>query len=147
MISGVSAGAKGTGMDDQEKYAHWLAHAQEDLLTAEAMLKAKRWMYVAFCCQQSIEKSVKGLYGLYRGFDNIPYVHNIAQLMNALAGSLPQPIPQEKYDLFDILTRHYLNNRYPDYIDDLSAQIQEDTVQDIFTKTSEAFIWLQTLKP
>ena len=34
-------------MNDTEKYEYWLAYAQEDLLAAEAMMDAKRWMYVA----------------------------------------------------------------------------------------------------
>jgi hypothetical protein len=49
-------------MDRQEKYEYWLALAQEDLRTAEAMHGAGRWLYVAFCCQQAVEKAVKGLY-------------------------------------------------------------------------------------
>jgi HEPN domain-containing protein len=125
---------------------HWLSHAQEDLLTAEAMLNARRWMYTAFCCQQAIEKLVKGIYGLYRGFSNIPHVHNISQLVSSIENELPQTISQDAYSLFDTLTRHYLNNRYPDYIEDLSAQINESTVNDIFKKTKEAFAWLQTLR-
>ena len=134
-------------MDEQEKYAYWLAYAQEDLLTAEAMADTKRWMYVAFCCQQAIEKLVKGLYGLYLGFDSVPYGHNISRLVNAFAETLPQPVPQEYYDHFDILTRYYLNNRYPDYVQDLSAQTKEGSAKDVLNKTKEVFAWLQTLKP
>jgi len=90
-------------MNDNEKYEHWRKHAQEDLLTADAMLYAGRWTYVAFCCQQTIEKLVKGLYGLYFGFDKIPRVHNISWLVHALADKIQRGITQEQYAFFDTL--------------------------------------------
>ena len=101
-------------MDDKEKYEYWLSYAKEDLQTAEDMLHAKRWVYVRFCCQQAIEKLVKGLYGLYIDYDSIPRVHNITFLINHFADKLPQPITDEQFYLFDLLTRYYFNNRYPD---------------------------------
>jgi HEPN domain-containing protein len=134
-------------MDGQEKYEYWLALAQEDLRTAEAMHNAGRWLYVAFCCQQAIEKLVKGLYGLYIGFDGIPHTHNISRLMNDFAGGLPEPVPQETADLFDILTKYYISNRYPDYTDSLSRQMRGGASGDLLKGTKEAFSWLQTLRP
>jgi HEPN domain-containing protein len=41
-------------MDSQEKFEHWLDAAEYDLQTAEAMLVAGRWLYVAFMCQQAV---------------------------------------------------------------------------------------------
>ncbi|MCL1876115.1 MAG: HEPN domain-containing protein [Synergistaceae bacterium] len=134
-------------MNDIEKYEYWLAHAQDDLQTAKAMFHAKRWMYVMFCCQQAVEKLIKGLYGLHLGFDNIPRIHNISRLISYFTEKLSQPVTQEKFDFFDILTQYYLNNRYPDYIEDLLTQTKEDSAKDILTKTAEVFAWLQTLKP
>ena len=52
-------------MDYPEKYFYWETSAEYDLLTAEAMQKAGRYLYVAFMCQQAIEKINKGLYVLY----------------------------------------------------------------------------------
>jgi HEPN domain-containing protein len=134
-------------MNEQEKYEYWLSFAQEDLKTAEAMIKTKRWLYVTFCCQQAIEKLVKALYGLYLGFDSIPRVHNITRIVNDFANKLPQPVKQEYFDLFDLLTRYYLNNRYPDYVEQLSGQAKEGNSRDIFAQTKEAFTWLLTMRP
>ena len=39
----------------------WRELAVYDLGTAEAMLAAGRYMYVLFCCQQAMEKHLKGL--------------------------------------------------------------------------------------
>lgn len=39
----------------------WYELAQYDLGTADAMLSAGRYLYVLFCCQQAMEKHLKGL--------------------------------------------------------------------------------------
>jgi HEPN domain-containing protein len=48
-------------MTNEDKYAYWLKLAQYDLDSAGAMYTSGRWFYVAFMCQQAIEKSCKGL--------------------------------------------------------------------------------------
>jgi HEPN domain-containing protein len=45
-------------MDSQEKFEYWVDIARYDLDTADAMFKTGRWLYVAFMCQQAIEKLV-----------------------------------------------------------------------------------------
>ncbi|MCL2081458.1 MAG: HEPN domain-containing protein [Oscillospiraceae bacterium] len=132
-------------MKAQEKYEYWLAYAKEDIKTAEAMISTRRWIYVAFMCQQAVEKLIKGLYGLYFGFDSIPHTHNITRLANDLSDKLSLKIDSETFDFFDLLTRYYLNNRYPDYINDLYAQTQEGNSKEIYAKTREVFSWLLTL--
>jgi HEPN domain-containing protein len=134
-------------LDSQEKFEHWLMHAQYDMDTADAMFQAQRWMYVVFMCQQAIEKLVKGLYGLYIDFDNIPRIHNIRTLVERLHEKLPRKISEEYYDLFDSLTLYYLNNRYPDYVEQIINQAKQNNVKDIYEQTKEAFAWLLTLKP
>ena len=134
-------------MDTHEKYLYWLNHAKYDLDSADAMYQTKRWLYVVFMCQQAIEKLVKALYGSYISFDSIPRIHNIRRLINDFSDKLPEAVPEENYLLFDLLSQYYLNNRYPDYIDDLLTQINADNAKIAFEQTKEAFAWLQTLKP
>ena len=42
-----------------DKVAYWLDIADYDLDTAEAMYQTGRWLYVAFMCNQTIEKTIK----------------------------------------------------------------------------------------
>lgn len=42
-----------------DKFKYWIDIANEDLDVAEDLFKAKRWLYVAFMCHQSIEKTLK----------------------------------------------------------------------------------------
>lgn len=57
--------------------------ATYDLETAEYMLKSKRYVYVAFTCQQAIEKLVKALHVLYTG-NEAPKSHNILYLFELI---------------------------------------------------------------
>ena len=41
-------------MDDLSR--QWAEQAQYDLDTADAMLKAGRYLYVLFCCHQAVER-------------------------------------------------------------------------------------------
>jgi HEPN domain-containing protein len=133
-------------MDAQEKFEYWLDMAQYDLKIAGTMLANEHWLYVAFMCQQAVEKLVKGLYILYLD-DNVPRIHDIGKLVLNFKDKLPQEISAETSRLFDKLTGCYLNNRYPEYRKKLSAQMQEPVARALYTQTQEVFAWLLTLKP
>jgi HEPN domain-containing protein len=67
-------------MDQQQKFAYWLDVAEYDLKTADAMYNSGRYLYVAFMCQQSLEKLAKGLYNFYID-DHVPRVHTLASYL------------------------------------------------------------------
>ena len=39
----------------------WVEQARYDLDTARAMLNSSRYLYVLFCCQQAVEKTIKAI--------------------------------------------------------------------------------------
>jgi HEPN domain-containing protein len=133
-------------MTNTEKYEYWLIHARYDMETAESMLKTGRWFYVVFMCQQAIEKLVKGLYTVYVD-DNVPRIHNIKTIVDRFSDKLQAPVTAEHYQLFNLLSSTYLGNRYPDFMNDVVNTVTEEFASDIFHRTKEAFVWLQTLKP
>jgi HEPN domain-containing protein len=130
----------------QEKFGHWLEYAQYDLDTADAMFVSGRWIYVVFMCQQAVEKLVKGLYVLYVD-DNVPKTHNIRVLVERFESQLPEPVTEERYNLFEDLTIHYLNGRYTDYKQKLSERLNKSAATDFLKRSKEVFAWLLTLKP
>jgi HEPN domain-containing protein len=133
-------------MDAQEKYEHWLDVAKYDLDTADAMFNTGRWLYVAFMCQQAVEKLCKGLFVLHVS-DEVPRVHNIRNVVSRFSGKLSVPITDEQYHLFDTLTGFYIDGRYPEYKQKLSALLDEKECKELIVRTKEVFEWLQTLKP
>jgi HEPN domain-containing protein len=109
------------------------------------MYEGGRWFYVAFMCQQAIEKICKGLYNFYID-DNIPRIHNIRFILAKIETSLSLAIKPEIYNLIDTLSAHYINNRYPDFSGSPSTQLDKVKATSILEKTREAFTWLLTLK-
>jgi HEPN domain-containing protein len=135
-----------SAMNQEEKYSHWLDVAEYDLKTAEAMFAAGRWVYVAFMCQQAIEKLLKGLYVLYLD-DNVPYIHSLGEIAARFEDRLPNPISEERQSLFDRLTAYYISGRYPKYKEKVSMGIDRNEAEDLLDKSKGTFSWLLTLKP
>jgi HEPN domain-containing protein len=132
-------------MTFEEKYTYWLQLAQYDLDSANAMYVGGRWFYVAFMCQQALEKNCKGLYNVYIG-DDVPKVHNIRKILADVEVKLSITVQQDVYELVDLLSGLYLNNRYPDFAGLSVIQIDKTMATELLSKTKEVFKWLLTLK-
>jgi len=61
---------------------NWIALAEYDFETAKAMMKSGRYLYVAFTCQQTIEKALKALY-VKEKEETPPYTHNLIRLLSS----------------------------------------------------------------
>jgi HEPN domain-containing protein len=132
-------------MDKQKKYTYWLDIANYDLSTADAMLKSGRYVYVAFMCQQSLEKLSKGLYNFYID-DNVPRVHNIGFIINKIIEKLNVKVTDDVYELFETLAAYYLQGRYPSFKETISQTIDKYQAELILNKSKEVFEWLISLK-
>jgi HEPN domain-containing protein len=133
-------------MTSHEKFEYWLDSAQYDLESATHCYNTGRWLYVAYMCQQAIEKIVKGLYILYID-DNVPRIHNIGALLKRFEEKLAISVREDTYEFLDKLSTFYLNTRYPDYKQKMSAKMDKEQADFFLVKTKEAFAWLLTLKP
>ncbi len=94
-------------MNTEDKYLYWLDVAEYDIHTAESMLKSGRYVYVAFMCQQALEKLAKGLYNFYID-DSVPRVHNISFILNRVTDILNIEIDEDINALFDRLAAYYI---------------------------------------
>ena len=97
-------------------------------------------------CRQAIEKLTKGLYIIYID-DNVPRLHDINTILDRFKEKLPEQLSEEREKLFDTLSQFYLRSRYPDYTSALASLATQETAQDIYEKSKEAFQWLLTMKP
>ena len=132
-------------MTADEKFGYWKTYAERDLDAAEAMFDSGRWFYVTIMCQQAIEKLVKGLYFLHVD-ESIPKVHNIGLLANRIEDKSPISFDDEAYKLFHALSKYYLSNRYPDFMNEAVDLIGMEEAGEILNKTREVFKWLLTLR-
>ncbi|MBU0567233.1 HEPN domain-containing protein [bacterium] len=123
-------------MDELSK--KWVERSDYDLKTAEAMLKAERYLYVAFMCQQSLEKLLKAII-VQKGKEILP-IHNLVRLAE-IAGIYPSMDPGYQDFLAD-LTPFAIEARYGDYRESLLEIIDQKGAQVCLSKTKEVFKWL-----
>jgi HEPN domain-containing protein len=110
------------------------------------MLDNGHWLYLAFMCQQAVEKLSKALYVLYID-DNVPHIHSIGLIVRKYQTMLPMPVGIERFKFFDLLSKYYIDSRYPEYKLELSLQFGKKEAVNLFSQTEEAFQWLLKSKP
>ena len=102
--------------DPQNNFTEWFKKAEEDELSAEALIGAKKGSAstVCFLSQQAVEKLIKGLLIFHR--KSFPKVHDLLELESLLVAVEPQIKEYEKE--LDLLSTYYIETRYPgDYPD------------------------------
>jgi len=118
---------------------NWLALAEFE--TAKAMLKSGRYRYVAFICQQCIEKTLKAIFVQeYREIP--PYTHNLIVLAKKL--SCANEIMQIHRGFLERLNAFYIESRYAEAIDEISRGLTESACVQLLLQTEEFFGWLKT---
>lgn len=118
------------------------------------MLVSKRYLYVVFMCQQSIEKLVKGLFVMFCDQEP-PRTYNIAQVfkhvVEAIGGESKDTeefiLKLDQYNGFFVkLLAYYIAERYPSYKEKLSQAVDQQEAAEVLALTEEVFIWLISLK-
>ena len=141
-------------MTNKEKFNYWLEVSQYDLDTARAMFESGRYLYVAFTCQQSIEKISKGLYTLITS-NEPPRIHNIWQIFRTLKKE-PQMVNLFDIASFDVelnnyklffaeLLSYYISGRYPSYKEKISSSITMEKAKQLLLTSEEVFEWIKSL--
>ncbi|MCD6273147.1 MAG: HEPN domain-containing protein [Deltaproteobacteria bacterium] len=118
--------------------AHWVERAKYDLETAKAMLDTARYLYVAYMCQQAVEKLLKAMMA-YQGKENMP-VHNLIRLSEL--AEIKDNLNSEQFKFLAELTPYCIEARYGDYKENLSEIINKEKAKEVYRKTKEIFRWL-----
>lgn len=117
----------------------WLKQAHEDLKTAEALLKSKRYTWCAFVCQQSLEKYLKA--GYVKVHKKIPpYTHNLEYLCQLLGLNPPAKI----METIIRIGKYYIAARYPSYKKSVNIS-QIEVAEEIVLTTKETIRWLRKI--
>ncbi len=117
----------------------WIERAEYDLETARSLLKSKRYLYVAFLCQQCIEKLLKGYIASKGG--EPPFIHNLERL--AEVAGLLDDLTQNRKNLLADINPFYIKARYGEYKESMSKICTADVAQNIMTGTEDFFSWLR----
>lgn len=104
------------------------------------MLRSGRWLYVLFCCQQAVEKRIKSR--IAESGETPPRLHNLMRLAEQ-AGLKPDGNTANK---LRVLTAYYIECRYPDELDALAAEVNEDLAGDVLRDAREVLRWVESQK-
>jgi len=107
---------------------NWLSLAEYDLATAHDMSKAKRYLYVAFMCQQAVEKILKACY-VKQHTSTPPYTHNLLRLIKEL--EFKDKMGDEMIAAIEELNSYYIESRYT-----------EAKAVSVLNSTKELFVWI-----
>ncbi len=114
MTRGATIVTDSTGKDVKS----WVDASRYDLETARALLESRRYLYVLFMCQQSLEKLLKA-HLTRRTAAFPPRIHSLGRLAE-LAGL---ELSQDDKALLERLSLYYLQSRYPPEIQALAKKI------------------------
>ena len=123
----------------ESKIKYWVELSEYDMLTAEAMLESKRYLYVGFMAHQAIEKILKA-YLVYIGSENIPYSHSLSLL--AKKSNIYQQLSEDQKNFIDLLEPLNIEARYPTHKQQLLESLTPDRCSDILHNTRELQRWL-----
>ena len=108
----------------------WLDASRYDLETARAMLKSRRYLYVLFMCQQSLEKLLKAFVTARKG-EFPPRIHNLVRLGEVAA----LEFSDDERKLLERLSLYYLQSRYPPEIQALARRTSRAMASGCFEET------------
>lgn len=108
----------------------WVKISEYDLKTAEAMLETERYLYVAFMCQQSIEKILKAIY-CRRKNELPPRTHNLLYLTDILE----LKVTDSDKTLLSALNQFYIETRYPGERSRLAKEMDRIKANEYLDKT------------
>ena len=116
----------------------WLKQADYDMKTAEIMFDNKRYFYAVFMCHLSIEKALKGIY-LERLKEIPPKTHNLVYLVEKIKVQLPENL----YDSVFALNRVSVPTRYPDDLQRMLKDYNEERTKKVIESGKEVLQWLK----
>ena len=118
--------------------SNWIKIADYDLETAKAMHQSGRYIYVAFTCQQCIEKLLKALF-VKLNKETPPYTHSLIRLVE-----LTEIKPNKgQADFLNLLNAFYIKARYSEELDKLSKKLNKKQAGQLLEQTQKLAKWLK----
>jgi len=104
------------------------------------MLKAGRYLYVLFCCQQAVEKALKAVIVKKTG-ELPPRIHNLLRL----AETAGIESSERQIDLLTKLSGYYIKSRYPEEIRVAGAAITQELAREVLGRTEQTVKWVLSI--
>ena len=122
-------------VDIKKQIDYWINGAEDDIITADLLIREKRNLHGLFFCHLVIEKAIKAHYVKKIG-DVAPRTHNLSYLSE----NIELVLDDENQIFLGILMKYQLQGRYPDYSPVIPDQKR---VNEYLSKTKDLLKWLK----
>lgn len=129
-------------MNEQEKIEYWFNLAEEDFVTAEIVLNAKRYLHFGFLCHLTVEKLIKAFYWKNKA-EEPPYTHSLLTLSSK--SGLKLLLDEKNQKLLYKLMPLNIEARYPSNKQEIYKLLTQEYCNEIFSETKEFIGWIKTL--
>jgi HEPN domain-containing protein len=119
----------------QKQIDYWIKGAEDDILTAELLIKEKRFLHGLFFCHLVIEKALKAHY-VKTNNDVAPRTHNLINLSEKSG----LEYDSDTLIFLGILMKYQLQGRYPDFNPFLPDSM---IISNYLDKTKKLLQWLK----
>lgn len=117
----------------------WLERVIYDMDTARALLKARKYLYASFMCQQAVEKALKAV--LANQCKEVPPIHNLKKL--AMLAEIEDEMDAQQVEFLEQLTPFAIKARYGSYKKKLSEICDRKTAVQFLSMTEKFIPWLK----
>ena len=143
-------------MNRMEKCGYWLMLSDYDLGTIDVLISGERWVYVAFLCQQAVERQLKAMFVYYMDAEP-PKTHNVNFLFSKVTSSAPFQNEENKERflerknacedfLMDVM--FYYMSDYPFSYKNITGRFVDATLAlELHEKTKVMITWLRSFLP
>ena len=143
-------------MNKSQKYAYWLLLSDYDLNTIDCLIAGERWVYVAYLCQQAVERQLKGMYVYYNNAE-APKTHNLSFLFKKVCDNekFRQEADQARFaehradaEDFLIALMFYYMSDYPFSYKNISSRfVGKELALELYEKAKATVQWLRSFQP
>lgn len=122
-------------IDTQKQIDYWIRGSEEDIITAELLIRENRILHGLFFCHLVIEKAIKAHFIKTTG-EFAPRSHNLIYLSE----NAKLAFDDDTQIFLGILMKYQLQGRYPDYNPELPHITR---VNEYFENTKKLLQWLK----
>ena len=143
-------------MNKLEKCGYWLMLSDYDLGTIDALIQGQRWVYVAYLCQQAVERQLKGMYVYFMEAEP-PKTHNVNFLFSKITSSEAfrtqtdqTRLEERKNECEDFLmdVMFYYMSDYPfSYKNITNRFVDRALAMELHQKTVQMIAWFRSFLP
>lgn len=127
-------------MDVAKAVAYWMELADYDFVTAQAMLRTERLLYLGFMAHQAVEKCLKALHWKLIGSEPL-YTHDLWKLIKSMELDLEDA--DGFSELVDQLQPLNIEARYPQDRDRLSTYLSHDRCVSLLGQVERMVAWIR----